>query len=388
MFFHRRTQTHGRMTGVLTVLISFPRNMTNIVLIASPFHHFSSLPMKETWEKWGGISQGKYRDQLGSPWRKLLHFELSPPWHLYVLLLAYLLAFYLAYLLQYVLAYLLALYLAYLLAFYLTFYLAYLLAFYLAYLLAFYLAYLLAFYLANILALYLAYLLAFFLTFYLAFYLAYLLAFYLAVEVQRCSLSSEGPRLRSSGAHWARRVPGWGPAVLTELGRSQVEVQRCSLSSEGCRLRSSGAQCTQTLAVEVQQCPLRAEVGEELGEELARRKWTWEWMQRWWRRMRRRRRRRRRRTILIKSLTTLTWQVGKNSMPKVQCLASNEQANVTCQFYWHVRRHFYVFLFCCFLASASSSCSHTSRWYELLFFVLSADGVSVEDVKTKVRIDA
>jgi len=33
----------------------------------------------------------------------------------------------------------------------------------------------------------------------LAFYLAYLLAFYLAVEVQRCSLSSEGPRLRSSG---------------------------------------------------------------------------------------------------------------------------------------------------------------------------------------------
>jgi len=37
-------------------------------------------------------------------------------------------------------------------------------------------------------------------------------------------------------------------------------------------LRSSGAQCAQTLAVEVQQCPLRAEVGEELGEELARRK--------------------------------------------------------------------------------------------------------------------
>ena len=95
------------------------------------------------------------------------------------------------------------------------------------------------------------------------------------VEVQRCSLSSAGPRLRSSGAHWARRVPGWGPAVLTELGRSQVEVQRCSLNSAGPRLRSSGAHCAQTLAVEVQQCPLRAEVGEELGEELARRKWTW-----------------------------------------------------------------------------------------------------------------
>ena len=38
---------------------------------------------------------------------------------------------------------------------------------------------------------------------------------------------------------------GRGPAVLTELGRSQVEVQ---------------------------QCPLRAENGEELGKDLARRK--------------------------------------------------------------------------------------------------------------------
>ena len=35
--------------------------------------------------------------------------------------------------------------------------------------------------------------------------------------------------LRSSGAHWARKAPGWGPAVRTELG-SQVEVQRCALS--------------------------------------------------------------------------------------------------------------------------------------------------------------
>jgi len=90
--------------------------------------------------------------------------------------------------------------------------------------------------------------------------------------------------------------------VLIELGGCEVEVQRCSLSSEGPRLRPSGAQCAQTLAVEVQQWPLRAEVGEELGEELARRKWTWKWRQRWWRRTRRRRRRRRRRrTTLIKS---------------------------------------------------------------------------------------
>ena len=62
----------------------------------------------------------------------------------------------------------------------------------------------------------------------------------------------------------------------TELGRSQVEVQRCPLGSEGPWLRSSGAHCAQNLklrssrahsdrrpAVEVQQCPLRAEVGEE-----------------------------------------------------------------------------------------------------------------------------
>ena len=65
------------------------------------------------------------------------------------------------------------------------------------------------------------------------------------VEVHRCALRWEGPRLRSSGAHLAGKVPGWCPAVRTELGRSQVEVQRCALSSE---------------------------VGEELGEELARRK--------------------------------------------------------------------------------------------------------------------
>ena len=41
--------------------------------------------------------------------------------------------------------------------------------------------------------------------------------------------------------------------MLTELGGSQVE-ERCSLSSEGPRLRSSGAQCAQTLAVEIHWC--------------------------------------------------------------------------------------------------------------------------------------
>ena len=271
--------------------------------------------------------------------KQILYFVWSPPWHLYIFLLANLLAFYLTYLLAFYLANLLAFYLAYLLAFYLTyllaFYLAYLLAFYLTYLLAFYLAYLLAyilanllafyltyllaFYLANLLAFYLAHLLAFYLTYLLAFYLAfhlayllafylavylayplayllafylayllafylaylmafslayllafdltYLLAFYLAVEVQRCTLSWAGPRLRSSGAHWAGQVPGWGPAVHTELGSSQVEVQRCTLSWAARRLRSSGAHWAGQLA------GWRPAVRTELGS--WRRAWRW-----------------------------------------------------------------------------------------------------------------
>ena len=176
-----------------------------------------------------------------------------------------LLAFYLAFCLAFYLAYLLAFYLAYLLTFYLAnflaFSLAYLLAFYLAYLLTFYLAYLLAFYLAYLIGFYLAYLLAFYLTFYLAIWPLRSSGAHWAgqvpgwgpagrsqVEVQRCTLSWAGPRLRSSGAHWAGKVSGWGPAVPTELGRSQVEVQRCPLSWEGPRLRSSGAHWARTLA--------------------------------------------------------------------------------------------------------------------------------------------
>ena len=40
----------------------------------------------------------------------------------------------------------------------------------------------------------------------------------------------------------------WGPAAHTELGRSQVEVQQCTLICEGPRLRSSGAHWARTLA--------------------------------------------------------------------------------------------------------------------------------------------
>ena len=56
-----------------------------------------------------------------------------------------------------------------------------------------------------------------------------------AVEVQRCPLNSGGPRLRSIGAHWPWEVPSWGPAVPTTLKRSPVEVQQCPLiSGDGC----------------------------------------------------------------------------------------------------------------------------------------------------------
>ena len=86
--------------------------------------------------------------------------------------------------------------------------------------------------------------------------------FYLAVEVQRCTLSWAGPRLRSSSAHWAGQVPGWGPAVHTELGSWQRAWRRESAKR----------------------------VGKELGEELARRKCRWKLMQTWSRRNWRRRR--------------------------------------------------------------------------------------------------
>ena len=94
---------------------------------------------------------------------------------------------------------------------------------------------------------YLVYFLVFFLIFYLVFYLIYFFhilsgrwgpAVHIElgrsqVAVQWCILSWEGPRLRSSGAHWPRKVPGWGPAAYIEMGRSQIEVQKCRLRSSG-----------------------------------------------------------------------------------------------------------------------------------------------------------
>ena len=266
--------------------------------------------------------------------KKIIYFVWSPPWHLYIFLLANLLAFYLTYLL----------------------------AFYLAYLLAFYLTYL------------------------LAFYLAYLLAFYLAVEVRQCPLGSGargwGPavptaiwssRLRSGSAHCdlevavevrrcdlqlaveVRQCPlgsgarGWGPAVPTPIWSSRlrsgsahwdlelaVEVRQCPLRSGACgwgpavptgiwssRLRSGSAHCDLEVAVEVRRCDLQLAVEVRQcplgsgarggGPAVPTGIWTARRRRRVRRRrrQRRRRRRRRRRTALI---ATLTWQVGKKSL--------------------------------------------------------------------------
>ena len=62
----------------------------------------------------------------------------------------------------------------------------------------------------------------------LAFYLTYILAF--QTEIYRTFWHSIWhifwhSILRSSGAHWAREVPGWCPAVPTGLEVSPVEVQ-------------------------------------------------------------------------------------------------------------------------------------------------------------------
>ena len=194
--------------------------------------------------------------------------------------------------------------------------LANLLIFYLIYFPAFYLAYLLAFYLVYLLVFYLTYFLTYSLAYLLTFYLANLLAFYLAVEIQWCPLSSEGPRLRSSGITVSI---GFGNRQLRSSGvhctqNLAVEVQPCPLRSEaGCwgpavptalrnwRLRSSRAHSDRKPAVEVQQCPLRAEVGEETGDILTRRKWMRKLIQIWsrknwrWRKRRKRRRKKKRR---------------------------------------------------------------------------------------------
>ena len=166
---------------------------------------------------------------------KLLEFVWSPPWHFKMYTWTYILSIrtiYLTYSLTFYLAYILASYLTYVLAFYLAVYLTYILKFYLAFYLTFYLTFYLAFYLA----------------FFLASYPAFYLAFYLAVEVQQCPLGSGGPRLRSSGGHWAREVPGWGPAVPTR-------------DSRGPQLRSSSSHWYREMVVEVQRRPLGSGAG-------------------------------------------------------------------------------------------------------------------------------
>ena len=59
--------------------------------------------------------------------------------------------------------------------------------------------------------------------------------------VQRCTLSWAGPRLRSSSAHWAGQVPGWGPAVHTEWAGPRLRSSGAHWAGKVPRLRSSGA---------------------------------------------------------------------------------------------------------------------------------------------------
>ena len=214
----RELQPYFQLPSIVWVSKRFGLSKFWTISFCAAGHQDSRNHDQSEWQVLGGrVSSSMDNLEVKLPscgWLKLLYFVWSPPWHLYIFLLANLLAFYLTYLLAFYLAYLLA------------FYLANLLAFYLAYLLAFYLTYLLAFYLAYLLAFYLTYLLAFYLTF----HLAYLLAFYLAVEVRQCPLGS--------GAR------GWGPAVPTGIWSS--------------RLRSGSAHCDLEVAVEVRQCPLRS----------------------------------------------------------------------------------------------------------------------------------
>ena len=75
------------------------------------------------------------------------------------------------------------------------------------------------------------------------------------LEVQHCPPGSGGPRLRSSGAHWTREVPGWGRAVPTDIGRWLLR-----------------SHWDRELAVEIQQCPLRSGAGEEARRKRRRRR--------------------------------------------------------------------------------------------------------------------
>ena len=115
---NKKHQTHFHMIGLSLLIALAARYQPHQCKLFDT----QSLAGAKLWEYLRHFLHKKPKD-------KLLYFVWSPPWHLYILLLANLLAFYLTYFL----------------AFDLAFYLAYLLAFYLAYLLADVLAYLLAF---------------------------------------------------------------------------------------------------------------------------------------------------------------------------------------------------------------------------------------------------
>ena len=115
---------------IWTLLLIQHDSANSCIVDGPPPEHLSILPMKTHKLLLASLMQGFFRYRFSwwpySPYttlnkakknycKELLYFELSPPWHLYVLLLANLLAFYLTYLPAFYLAYLLAFYLAYLL---------------------------------------------------------------------------------------------------------------------------------------------------------------------------------------------------------------------------------------------------------------------------------
>ena len=208
-----------------------------------PVSGSKTFPMKANVRKVVHQNNGMNNDNV----KKKRYFVWSPPWHLYILLLANLLAFYLKY--------------------FLAFYLAYLLAYYL---LNFFgilsgkhsgtLSGISSGMLSDILSGILpgispgtlsgiSYgILSGISSRILSDILSGIFSGILSGFWDPTVRTDKNPRLMSSGAHWAGKVPGWGPLVRTELGRSQVEVQQCALSWEGPQLRSSSAHWAWKLA--------------------------------------------------------------------------------------------------------------------------------------------
>ena len=121
------------------------------------------------------------------------------------------------------------------------------------------------------------------------------------------------------------------------------------------RLRSGSAHCDLELAVEVRQCPLGSGARGG-GPAVPTGIWTA-------RRRRRVRRRRRRRTALIKStVTTLTWQVGKNDTKR--CRPQKNFTKTMCTYMDRCRCAVVIWLWHKFFRSWGKLCA--TRWGKII----------------------